>query len=136
MRRILVAAAVMVGLAACQPVAVTVTANPSTTAPACKAVTTVTGKLDPKDANREVTLQTQRASDGKWIGWKWFETATPGEGWHVIEVPVNKTTGAYSLTYLAPNTSQPATVRLRVWTTNKGQADVVSKSWYVTRPAC
>jgi hypothetical protein len=132
MRRILVAAAVMVGLAACQPVAVTVTANPSTTAPACKAVTTVTGKLTPKDANREVDLQTQRASDGKWVPWNWFTDASDGLG--IIQAPIDKATGNYSLTYLAPQHSSPATTRLRIRTTFN-QKDVVSKSWYVTRPS-
>lgn len=134
MRRILVAAAVMVGVlgvAACQPPAPTLTATPSTLKPECEAITTVTGKLTPSTTNREVVIQTQR--DGKWINWFWWKDTSSGK--QALTAPVDKTTGAYSVAYLAPNRYEPATVRLRMHTTYNRTTSIVSKSWYVTRPS-
>jgi len=59
------------------------------------------------------------------------------QGHHDIVAPVSKTTGAYSLKYLAPNLTLPSTIRLRVHAVNgPAKIDVVSTSWYVTRPSC
>lgn len=137
MRKVLavvVVPVILVVLAACQPTPATVTAVPSTLKPACKSITTLTGKVSPAGASKEITIQYQRPSDGKWIGFKWFETGAPDEGWHIITAPVSKTTGNYSVTYYAPNQVLPVTIRLRVWARDLNtKTDIVSKSWYVTR---
>jgi len=138
MRRILIAAVLAVAaLAGCQPAVVpTITAVASTTKPGCKAVTTVTGKAAPAGALVEATLERQIAPGGSWVEWKWFETTTPSEGGHIIQVPISKTTGTYSLTYMAPNISQQPTTRLRIRGVGPGSVSAVSTSWYVTRPTC
>lgn len=136
MRRILVAGLVpviLVVLAACQPTPVTLTANPSTLKPACNALTTVTGKVTPKDSIKEADLEYQR-SDGKWLPWKWVETTVGSETLHFIIATI-KPDGTYSFTYRAPSNIHQATTRLRLHGTYRAKdVDVVSKSWYVTKP--
>lgn len=60
------------------------------------------------------------------------------DGRHDITAPVSKTTGAYSLKYLAPTMQfWPASIRLRVRAYYlPSKIDAVSTSWYVTRPTC
>lgn len=132
MRRILAVGAVALGLmvaTGCEPTA-TVTAVPSTTRPACRAITTVTGTVTPKSAFREVIVETQPVAGGTWRPWMWFESATDGRG--AITASVSKNTGNYKLVYLAPATQ--ATTRLRVRNGTPNGPAAVSTSWYVKRP--
>ena len=133
MRRLLMALAMTGALLAangCTPTT-TVTANPSTTKPACKAITTVTGKVTPPGTITRADLEVQK--NGVWQAFRWFESTT--DSLHDISAPVSKTTGAYTIKYLAPNLTQPATIRLRVRVHNlRAKIDTVSTSWYVTYP--
>lgn len=139
MRRILVALTMtgaLLAATACQPTT-TLTATPSTTKPACKAITTVAGKLTPPNALPSVKLEYQNRQ-GQWEGWFWFRTGAPGEGRTVIEAPVNQKTGAYTLTYVAPNGAapggtSPTTIRLRMHAKRYQGPEATSQSWYVTR---
>lgn len=127
----LVAVAVLVVVgSACQP-ALKITATPSTKTPACKALTTVTGSVTPKGSLGRVTLETKRA-DGKWVTFSWFENVTDVKG--PIEAKPSST-GAYKMTYLAPNTALPATISLRVQGSN-ASASAASPAWNVRRPSC
>jgi hypothetical protein len=67
------------------------------------------------------------------VVWDWFENADDTKG--SIVVPVNQTTGAYTLTYLAPSNISDPTTRLRVHGVYGKTVDVASTSWYVTRPS-
>ena len=131
MRRILVLAVVVLGLAACQP-APTVTATPSTLAPACKQDTTVTGKVSPAGSLHTVVLE--YLDGGKtWKAWNWFDSSAPGTTQKVIKKSV-PSSGSYSLTYAPPSVAQHA-IRLRVRGYNGSGVGngVGSKSWVSTR---
>lgn len=134
MRRLLMALAMTGALLAangCTPTT-TVTANPSTTKPACKAITTVTGKVTPPGTITRADLEVQK--NGKWESFYWFTDTTGGRT--DISAAVSKTTGNYSMQYLAPTPQfWPATIRLRVRVHNlRAKIDTVSTSWYVTYP--
>jgi len=135
MRRILIAAAMSVGVlaaTACQPTPPTITATPSTLRPACKEVTTVSGKATPAGVLKQVVIEVQKV-DGTWQPWKWFPTGASGEPMQVIAKSI-KLDGTYSLTYAPPIASSPTT-RLRIrGTKSPSDPGVVSKSWYVSRP--
>jgi len=93
----------------------------------------IPGKVAPAGQVRQVTLEVQK--NGKWQAFRWFESTT--DSLHDIVAPVSKTTGAYTIKYLAPNQVQPATIRLRVHVQHgTSNIDAVSTSWYVTRPTC
>ncbi len=134
MRRILAVAVACVALMACDP-APTITAAPSTLAPKCKEVTTVTGTTAPKDAIRNVVLELQ-GSDGTWKPYFWYRTGASGEARSEIRSSV-PSSGAYTLTYYQPQVGSP-TLRFRVRGMKVlSDPGVVSKSWYVTAPrAC
>lgn len=104
MRRMLVAAA-MVGLmvsgSACQPAepAMTITAKPDAY-PIAATTSHVTGKVTPATATTKVVLQ--RTVKGKWVDWQACPASEICGGSIPAKVPqanVNKTTGAYSISY-------------------------------------
>lgn len=126
----LIALLTVVALSGCEPP--TVTATPSTIKPGCTEITTVTGTTAPKDALKNVVLETQ-GGDGKWRPWYWFKTGASGEGKSEIRSSV-PSSGNYTLTYYRPQLGI-ATVRLRVRAMKLlSDPGVVSKSWYVTAP--
>lgn len=132
MRRILVVAVACVALVGCDP-APTVTATPSTLAPKCKEITTVTGMGAPAAEIRNVVLELQSPTTGTWKPYYWFRTGAPGETRSEIRKAVNAD-GTYSLTYYQPQVGSP-TLRLRIRGMKVlSDPGVVSKSWYVTAP--
>lgn len=133
MRRIIAtiaAAALTIALSACEPP--TVTATPSTLRPGCTEVTTVTGTTAPKDALKNVLIESQ-GSDGRWATWRWFPTGANGESRQEIRGTV-PSSGNYTITYYRPQPGT-ATIRLRVRAMKLlSEEGVVSKSWYATPP--
>ncbi len=128
MRRILIAAAMSVGVlaaTACQPTepAMTITAKRTSS---CLANPTVEGKVTPATATPKVVLQ--RSSGGKWTDFKWYQTAESSEVAHVITDALDGG-GAYVLRFDPSNLK--GTQKFRVRSNGSGY---VSPSVYFTFP--